>query len=157
MTAVAGDWDGALGAMILFLTNVLAIVVAGAALFSAMRVAHGLRPEPAFQGRPVYAVVAVAGVVIVAALAVATYRTVQLDDRRDAAQAIAADWARANGERLQLVRYDGDDLVIVVEGLGDGARDGELPRLLDGAIPDGTPVVVNRIAGERQDVGDVGG
>lgn len=156
VTAVAGDWGGALGALVLFLTNVLAIVVAGTLLFSALRVAHGARPEPAFHGRPVYAVVAVASVVIVAALAVATYRTVQLDDRRDAAQTIASRWARENGERLQLVRYDGDDLVLVVEGMTDGDQDRQLPQLLAGAIPDGTPIVVNRIAGTRQTIGDVG-
>ncbi len=53
ITAVAGDWDGALGALILFLANVLAIVVAGVVLFSVMRAAHGVRAEAAFRARPV--------------------------------------------------------------------------------------------------------
>ena len=156
VTAVDGEWSGAWGAMLLFLTNVLAIIVAGIAVFTALRVSRGLRRDPAFRGRPVYSVVAVASVLIVGALAAATWRTVQLSNWRTAAADVAGAWAERNGERLVLVRIDGDTLVVVVEGLADGTDDAALPGLLRGAVPDGTPVVVNRVAGRRQPVGDVG-
>jgi hypothetical protein len=103
----------------------------------------------------VYSVVAIASVLVVAALAVATYRTVQLSNWRDAATSVGSDWASRNGERLAGVRFDGDTLVLIVEGTADGSRDGELTGLLRGTVPSGTPVVVNRIAGRRASIGHV--
>ena len=38
----------------------------------------------------------------------------------------------------------------------DGSQDAGLPPLLEGAVPDGTNVVVNRVAGSRTDAGAVG-
>jgi uncharacterized hydrophobic protein (TIGR00271 family) len=157
VVAVDGDWSGALGALVLFLTNVLAIVVVGAVLFSAMRVHHGRQVEPAFRSRPVYSVVAVAGILVVGALTVATVRTVQVSNWRDAATRVASAWAAEHDERLLLARFDGDTLVLIVEGMSDGSQDRQLPALLRGELPRGTPVVVNRIAGRRRAVGDVGG
>jgi uncharacterized hydrophobic protein (TIGR00271 family) len=155
VAGVAGEWDSAWGALLLFLTNVLAIVVAGTAVFSSLRVRYGRSPDPAFRSRPVYSVVAIASVLVVAALAVATYRTVQLSTWRDAATRVGSDWAADNGDRLLGARFDGDALVLIVEGSSDGADDPELIELLRGEIPSGTPVVVNRIAGRREAVGQV--
>ena len=130
VTAVDGDWSGALGAMLLFLTNVLAIVVVGALLFGALRVRHGRGVDPAFRSRPVYAVVAIAGVVVLAALAVVTYRTVQLENWSDSATTVGTKWARDHGERLLVARFDGATLVLVVEGNSDGSQDASLTGLL---------------------------
>jgi hypothetical protein len=130
-------------------------VVTGTAVFGSMRLRHGGIRDPAFRSRPVYAVVAVASVLVVAALAGATYRTVQLSNWRDAATRVGRDWASGHGERLVGVRFDGDDLVLIVEGSGDGADDAELTRLLRDDVPSGTPIVVNRIAGGRTPVGRV--
>jgi uncharacterized hydrophobic protein (TIGR00271 family) len=155
VTAVDGEWASALGALLLFLTNALAIVVVGTLLFSAMRIHHGRSADPAFRSRPVYSVVALASVLVVAALSLATYRTVQLSDWRDAAARVGTDWARDHDERLVLTRFDGDTLVFVVEGMTDGAQDRLLPGLLRGEVPSGTPVVVNRVAGRRAAAGEV--
>jgi uncharacterized hydrophobic protein (TIGR00271 family) len=156
VAGVGGEWDSALGAFLLFLTNVLAIVVVGIAFFSSLRVRQGRKADPAFRTRPVYAVVAAATGVVVIALAIATYRTVELSSWRDAAHRIGSAWAEDHGERLMLTRFDGDTLVLVVEGFTDGTNDAELPGLLAGEVPDGTPVEVNRVAGQRRSVGAVG-
>jgi uncharacterized hydrophobic protein (TIGR00271 family) len=155
VTATAGEWGSAWGALLLFLTNVLAIIVAGTAVFSTLNAQYGRTQDGAFRTRPVYSVVAIASALVVAALAAATYRTVQLQNWRDAATQVGSDWAAANGERLVGVRFDGDELVLIVEGSSDGADDGELTRLLAGAVPSGTPIAVNRIAGRRAPVGHV--
>ena len=39
--------------------------------------------------------------------------------------------------------------------MSDGTQDETLPALLQGAVPDGTKVVVNRIAGSRRELGAV--
>jgi uncharacterized hydrophobic protein (TIGR00271 family) len=155
VAGTAGEWDSAWGALLLFLTNVLAIVVAGTAVFGSLRVRYGHTRDPAFRSRPVYSVVAIASCLVVAALAVATYQTVQLSNWRDAATRVGSDWAAGNGEHLVGVRFDGDELVLIVEGSSDGSEDAELTGLLRDQVPSGTPVVVNRIAGGRASVGQV--
>lgn len=150
VTAVDGDWHGALGALLLFCTNVLAIVVVGAIVFGAVA---GLRG--ATMHRRAIAVVAVAGVVVVGALAAATTQTVRLSGWRDAGTRVATRWADEHGERLVLTRFEGDQLLFVVEGQGDGGADGQLAERLRGAVPAGTDVVVNRVGGVRHGVGRV--
>jgi uncharacterized hydrophobic protein (TIGR00271 family) len=154
ITASDGAWDDALGALLLFTTNVLAIIVMGSLLYTLL----GLLPEapgaPRMRRRPVYSVVAAAGVVVVLALAAATIRTVQLERRQDAATTVARDWAARNGEQLLTTRFQGDALVVVVEGAGAG-DDAQLLTLLDGAVPRGTPVELNRVPGQHRRLGDV--
>ena len=153
VTATDGDWSGSLGALILFLTNVLAMIAMGTALFAGLGVLRSRRAPTDF--RPVYAVLAVAGALVVGALSVATYRAVQLSSWQEAATRVGSAWAHDHGERLVQARFDGDTLVLLIEGRGDGRGDARLPELLHGSVPDGTPVVVNRVAGERHDVGEV--
>jgi hypothetical protein len=45
------------------------------------------------------------------------------------------------------LRFEGETLVVIVEGADGGADDGELTQRLRGAVPSGTPVVVNPVAG----------
>lgn len=153
VTAVAGDWSGALGALLLFLTNALAIIVVGVALLGALRLGEGSLPRR--EKRRVYTVLATAGLVVVAALGVTTVRAVRLTDWQEEASEIGERWADGQGERLVGTRFEGDRLVMVVEGLGDGSQDNALPGLLAGSVPDGTPIVVDRIAGRRREVGPV--
>jgi uncharacterized hydrophobic protein (TIGR00271 family) len=155
VTAVAGDWSGSLGAMLLYLTNMLAIIVVGTAVFGALRVRDEQRAEPGFRRRPVYLAVGLASVIVVAALGVLTYRAVQLSNWQVAATQVGSNWAREHHERLVQVHFDGDTLVVVVEGDSDGSQDRQLPILLRGELPGGTPVVVNRVPGVRRAVGDV--
>ncbi|WP_445152683.1 DUF389 domain-containing protein [Baekduia sp. Peel2402] len=154
VTAVDGDWSGSVGALLLFLTNVLAIVVVGTLVFGAVA---GLRASapPAFRRRRAYAIVGVAGVLVVGALAVTTAHTVQLSNTRSDGNRIASAWAREHGERLVLTRYEGDEIVFVVEGDGDRAKDAELLSLLRGAVPRDTHVIVNRVGGDRHVLGAV--
>lgn len=157
VTGVDGDWGGAVGALLLFLTNVLAMIVVGALVFGVLA---GLRDrdvaDARFRRRRVYAVVAVAGTLVVGALVVTTAHTVALSNQRDAADGVASTWASDHGEHLVLTRFEGDDLVFVIEG--DGASpttDAELPGLLRDVVPAGTGVIVNRVAGSRHDAGAV--
>ena len=112
VTSVEGDWDGALGALLLYLTNALAIVVMGVLVFSLLRVHQRNAPDPAFRSRPVYSVVAIASVIVVAALSLTTYRTLEQSSWRDGATRVASEWARDHDERLVLTRFDGDTLVL---------------------------------------------
>ena len=155
ITAAGGAWDSALGALLLFTTNVLAIVVVGGVLYSLL----GLLPEQPgaarMRRRPVYSVVAAAGVVVVLALGVVTFRTVQLQERQAAAAEVAQAWAERNGETFVVTRFQGDALMVLVEGDANGSDDDELLTLLEGAVPRGTPVEVNRVPGQHRRLGEV--
>ncbi len=155
VTAVDGDWAGALGALTLFATNVLAMIVVGVAVFGAMGVLRERAAEPAMRRRPVYGVIAVASVIVVAALGVATFRTVQLTRWRDGAARVATAWAQGRGERVVSTEFEGDELVFLIEGPAAASGDGRLLTLLRGTVPGGTPVIVNRVPGERRAVGEV--
>lgn len=157
VSAEAAQWADALGALILFLTNVLAMIVVGVALYSGLGVLRPRAADDTFRRRPVYAIIGVVGVVIVGALAASTYRTVQLENWRSEATRVSADWARSHGERLVQVQQEGDQLVLIVAGSSSGTYDRELPLLLRGAIPAGTPVVITRVPRTRRDVGEVPG
>lgn len=153
VTADHGDWSGSLGALLLFATNVLAITLIGVAVFSAARLRHA---GPAtHRARPAYAVVVIASAIVSAALALSTYRTVQLFDWQQAAKQTASQWATQHGEQLLAVRFDGSTLVFAVEGRTNGGQDQQLLELLHGQVPNGTPVTVDRLSGGLDHVGDV--
>ncbi len=152
ITAADGAWTDALGALLLFTTNVLAIIVAGSVLYSLL----GLLPgAEGVRRRPVYMVVGAVGTVIVLALSVATFRTVQLHQRQAAASEVGTSWAEGNGEQLINAHYEGEALVLLVEGAADGSADEQLLALLRGAVPSGTPIEVNRMPGRRRTLGTV--
>ncbi len=153
ITAAAGEWGDALGALVLFATNVLAMIVLGAAVYAGLGLLRAREPRTHF--KPVYAVLAVSSVVVIAALSVATIRLVEVQRWQEAAARVGSAWAREGGAELVKTRFDGDTLVLVVQGRGSAGRDSELPHLLHGAVPDGTPVAVDRVEGAVSRVGDV--
>ncbi len=154
VTAHSRDWDGAIGSLLLFVTNMLAIIVVGVIIFSSLQLIRGGRPKPAIG--PAFAAVVVSSVFVATALAVTTYRTIVQSNRVTDATQIGKAWAERNDERLVEVKYQGDDLEFLVEGDSDGSQDSQLPGLLSGQIPDGTPLVVNRVPGERIRLPEVG-
>lgn len=157
VTAIDRDWEGAAGALLLFVTNVLAMVVVGAIVFG---VVAGLRDgrliDERFRPRRIYTVIGVAGTLVVAALAAPTLHAIQVSTTTAAANDVARTWSEGHGDVLVATRLQVDTLVVVVEGIDTPASaDAELPGLLRDAVPAGTNVVVHRIAGKREDVGDV--
>ena len=125
------------------------------ALFSATRLEGGAHSGSGMRTRPVLAVVAAGAVLVTVALVVATLRTVQLANRLDEVTEIASGWASQNGERVIQSRFDGTEFVVFVEGTSDGMQDQDLPALLVDAVPYGTDVVINRVAGSRREIGEV--
>lgn len=158
VTAVHGDWDGALGALLLFATNVLAIIVVCALLFGMLGV---LRDEPhpsasagLHRGR-VLVIVSGAVLVVVLALAATTLRTVRLTSHQSAATAAPQAWAHDTGEHLLRTTYAIGTLEVTVEGERSTTDTAALQRRLQGAVPKGTTIVINRVAGQRITVGAV--
>ena len=151
VTAVDGDWDGALGALLLFSPTCWRSS-------SSERSSSARSPGCAARGAStprVYAVVGLAGVVVVAALAVATTAPsdCQLARRRAAGSRRAGRARTANGS----CRRASTATSSCSSSRADGRRPGQpAPATARRRDPGRNPVVVNRVAGTRQTIGDVG-
>jgi uncharacterized hydrophobic protein (TIGR00341 family) len=152
ITAQAGDMDGAFGAFQLFASNMLAMIVAGSILFTVYGYAREASAE--FNRRWAYLVVGFATLLIVAPLTVTTVTTVRRQNILDRAEATAVEWAADSNTHVVGTDFEGEDLIVIVEDLDDLPSGGLAAALAD-AAPAGTVVIVNRIGGERLNVGTV--
>lgn len=76
--AGVGDWDAAIGALWLFLSNVVALIIAGSVVFTIAGYARDPSSLPTAKRRRAYTVVGIAAVVIVIPLAFNTFVSVAL-------------------------------------------------------------------------------
>ena len=156
VTMADGDFAGAFGAFVLFATNVLAIIVMCGLLFWGLGYHRSSAARSEFRRRRAYLLIGSIGFVVLAVLGLLTLRAVQLREWTQAAAGAATTWTRGTDDTVTDVYFDGDALVIAVEGLpGGSVREGDLLRLLRGRVPAGTPVVLDRRFGDRRDLGDV--
>jgi hypothetical protein len=155
VTAQAGAWGSAWGAFLLFASNAVAMVLAGTILFT-MYGYHGDAIEAAgFRRRRAYIAIVVSLLAILVPLVIATRQTVRLQEWKDRASDVARSWAASGGYRLIKVGFEGQDLVVLIEGAGAEPSASTLLNGLAGRLPSGTPVVVNSVSGRRTDVGTV--
>jgi uncharacterized hydrophobic protein (TIGR00271 family) len=154
ITAQAGDYDGAFGAFQLFASNMLAMIVAGSILFTAYGYAREAIRSPGFRKGWAYALVGVATVVIAIPLTVTTIDTVQDHTITANARAVAEQWVAGTNATVVQASYVGSELMVLIADLDDLPDDDLLARLA-GRVPSGTVVVVDRVSGERTDLGAV--
>jgi uncharacterized hydrophobic protein (TIGR00271 family) len=135
LTAEAGAWDQSAGALLLFATNVTAIVATGTALLTAsgLRTAAGDagRPVGSFRGRTA---VAIAGVLLLVAapLAYSSQRLAREQLALSAATPVVEEWAQGDGRVLQLDMQQGR-LSVVLAGPPPHPDPEELRSALDAA------------------------
>jgi uncharacterized hydrophobic protein (TIGR00271 family) len=162
--AVAGvaaqDRQGslALGALLLFVTNLVALVAAGTLVFTAFGYASEARPAAAgARGRRgAHVLVALSVLLVAVPLAADTSYEVALDQQLDRASAAAAAWARSTtGTQFQGIAREGTSYVVAITGPATGPPPAALLRKLTGVLPPGTPVVIDHLYGSRIDAGTV--
>lgn len=155
ITASAGDWGGAWGALLLFAANVVAMIVAGTVVFTLYGYHRAARQAPGFRKRGAYVVIAVFVAAILVPLGLATATAAREQSALTQAAAAARPWAAGYGYALRDVRFEGPDLDVMIEGTGPQPPGGRLLARLRGRVPAGTPVVVDTIAGGLVPIGDV--
>ncbi len=135
-----GRLDLAWGALLLFLTNAAAIIVAGVAVFTAA----GYQREAAARGagRRAKALIAVLVVALVIPLTITSVRTYRYQRWMEATDVAARHWAAGSGWRLMDVRQEGDEIVATVIGPGEAPSLGPLQAQVRRSVPD---------IGDRQD------
>lgn len=139
-----GEWGWALGAMLLFLSNVLALVIAGSIVFTAAGYAREPSSLPTAKRRRAYAVVAVLAALVVLPLAANTAVSIALARWALEIRTSAESWLSATpGAAVAGVSWDG--LTATVDVV---TADGEIPPVADfaadlGSLPESLSVVVD--------------
>jgi uncharacterized membrane protein len=154
ITAQGGDYDGAFGAFQLFASNMLAMIVAGSILFTLYGYAREAVGTPGFRKGWAYALVGVATVVIAIPLTITTIDTVRDQTVTANAKAAAEDWVAGTNATVLRASYVGSELMLLIADL-DELPDGDLVSSLAGRVPSGTTVMVDRVSGERTELGAV--
>ena len=140
-----GLWSDALGALVLFLSNVLALVIAGSIVFTMGGYARDPGSSPTANRRRAYVVVTVLAVVVALPLAANSIVTVALERWSATIQSETTSWlAEEAGARVYDVAWSG--LTATVEVTTD---DGEVPPIdvlrqsLGDAIPSYVGIVID--------------
>jgi len=155
LTGSAGGWGSALGAFVLFASNVVAIVLAGTVVFTLCGYRRDARKEPDFRRSTAYAVIAVSLALILVPLGVTTAQTAREQLWLDRASAVARAWATEHRYSLQDVKFEGSQLNVVIEGAGPNPPSAQLLERLRGQLPAGTAVVLDTINGSMALIGRV--
>ncbi|QKW21199.1 DUF389 domain-containing protein [Kitasatospora sp. NA04385] len=148
-----GSWWLALGALVLFVSNLLALVFAGMVVFAAI----GAGPRAAGPRRA-YATVGVLFAAVGVLLAASTAGTVLVQLWTSRTSDAAAGWlAGTPGAQVVDVRAHSRTLSVLVRTPAELPPVESLLAALRGQVPDGVPVVVTTTEGRRIEAGRVGG
>ncbi len=147
-----GAWWLALGALVLFVSNLLALVFAGMVVFAAI----GAGPQ-AGGPRRAYATVGVLFVAVGLLLAASTTGTVLVHLWTDRTSDAATTWLSATpGAQVVDVQAHSRTLYVAVRTPAGLPPVEGLLAALHGQVPDGVPVVVTTTEGRRIEAGRVG-
>ncbi|MBB4915693.1 DUF389 domain-containing protein [Streptosporangium saharense] len=145
----------ALGALVLFLSNLVSLVFAGTFVFTVL----GYTERPVADRARTRSIAAFGGlgVLLAVVLALSTALHYRVASWKDQVGRRAAEWlTAAPGATVIGVRLESTTFWIDVRAPGDLPPVADLRARLRGAVPDGFPVVVEVTRGRRIDVGRVG-
>ena len=144
-----GAWrlDLALGALVLFLTNAAAILIAGALVFTAAGYKREAENRDARAGRRATVAIVVLVVVLLVPLGVASARTLLYQTWQQEAQTETEQWLLGTKWHVDDVTLAGDEIVITVIGPEKPPPLAELKAALREKIPDSIPITVIEEAG----------
>ncbi len=144
----------AVGALLLFLSNLVALVLCGTLVFGGLGYGGGAT-GPYRRHRVRMAVLTALVVLPLAANTVATYAIQSWSNR---VRSSAEDWiSTTSGARVTAVKWASDTVRIQVDAPEDLPPVADLMAALDGELPDGVAVVVETSRGEDLHAGTTGG
>lgn len=146
----------ALGAFVLFASNVVALVLAGTLVFTAC--GYGAFTAAGFRRRRAYVAIAAGALLVVVPLAANTAATWLVAVWTHRVQDAATAWVeQVPGGRVVDVVVQSTTAVVQVEAPGPLPDTAQLVSALAGQVPDGVEVVVDGGVGQRVSAGVVGG
>lgn len=146
----------AMGALLLFLSNFVALVLAGTLVFTGYGYTAEAQAE-GFQRRHAYSAIAAGVLLVLVPLVGNTVATTLVALWTERIQTAAEDWiADVPGGRVVDVTVQSTKAVVHVEVPGDLPSTADLMAALDGQVPNGVAVVVDAGVGERIEAGVIG-
>jgi len=146
----------ALGALVLFLSNLVALVLAGTLVYAVLEYRDGAATTGGSR-RKTYLVLAIITMVVAVPLLANTAATLYLEILTDRVEKVADDWvSQQPGASVTDVEASGTDLVVQVQTPTDVPPVDRLVADLAGVVPAGIPVVVTTELGDRIEAGTVG-
>lgn len=155
-----GEPGLAVGALVLFLSNLVALVLAGTLVFTVLAYQSGSDGSavPGASRRKTYLSLAIVTVVVAVPLAVNTVGTLYLLVLTSRVESVAEQWLQQQaGTSVTSVSITGTDLLVEVQTPDDLPPVDRLVTDLRGVVPYGVDVVVTSTLGQRIDAGTVGG
>lgn len=144
-----GLYPDALGAFLLFLTNFLAIVMAGLLVFAAMGYGGAaMEFDRKKTRRRAIVIIVIATLIIMVPLGIASHRVAVNEFLKDSARDAVENWLGGTDFTLYSLQADGKEVDLVIAGAGDAPPiDGLLERL--GQVEKGVEVTVRIIQEDR--------
>jgi uncharacterized hydrophobic protein (TIGR00271 family) len=137
-----GQWSAAEGAFLLFLTNFLAILLAGGAVLAILGLnSAALNEVKGTARRNAYAVIIVAVLLVSIPLTLTSRRVTQETLTEIYSRQVAEDWVAGSEFHVRQVQSSGNTVYIVVLGNGDPPPTGELFAEIEAAV--GHPVQID--------------
>jgi uncharacterized hydrophobic protein (TIGR00271 family) len=149
ITLGAGRFDLAGGAMLLFLTNAAAIVIAGVVVFGAARYYREAADAAPRIGRRARIMIAVVIVSLVIPLGVSSFRTFAYQLWLGHAQNAAEQWVAGTAWQVEYVTLENNEIIIGVVGPDSPPSRQELTRELRRTIPTSVPIRLVEVSGEE--------
>jgi uncharacterized hydrophobic protein (TIGR00271 family) len=152
-----GSFALAFGALVLFVSNLLALVLAGTLVFTAVGYTAEARAAVPPSRRKAYLTISLLLVVVIIPLVGNTLGTYLVSVWTGRVQATAEDWISAiPNATIQGVDFNSNEVFVRVQTPGDLPPVEDLVADLKGEIPNGIPIVVTTAVGELIPAGTVG-
>ncbi|MEU6101157.1 DUF389 domain-containing protein [Streptomyces flaveolus] len=152
------SWWLALGALVLFLSNLFALVFAGMVVFAVLGYTHTAGRRTRHRPRRAYVMLGLLFAAVLLPLGANTVATVLLNTWTVRAKSAAERWlTQSPGATVTSVDAQSRTLYIHVRSPGDLPPIDGLLSDLEGHIPDGIPIVVDTTRGRQITAGKVGG
>lgn len=152
------SWWLALGALVLFLSNLFALVFAGMVVFAVLGYTRTAGRRTHHRPRRAYVMLGLLFTAVLLPLGANTVATVLLDTWTVRAKSAAERWlTQSPGATVTSVDAQSRTLYIHVRSPGDLPPIDGLLSSLEGDIPDGIPIVVDTTRGRQITAGKVGG
>ncbi len=153
-----GAFTLALGAFVLFLSNLLALVLAGSLVFATLGYAAEAGASREGSRRRAYLTISIMLVVVVIPLVANTAAVYLVAVWSGRIQTAADEWvAEVPGASVDSVTFASPDFLVEVQTPGDLPPVDELVADLDGQVPNGFSIIVRTSVGEEIEAGTVGG
>lgn len=152
ITLGAGQFDLALGALVLFLTNAAAILIAGAVVFTAAGYRHEAADRDERAGRRARVTILVLVVVLLVPLVASSSQIFLYELWTRDAETITQEWVAGTAWTVETVAQASDEIVITVIGPGDAPPLEDLKAALREQIPERVPIKVIQDSGRTEEL-----